>query len=96
MNCPTCGTWGPADPETGYDADELCKNCCTVEQIEEGDVQICDRCRSLAPEVFPTDDGSYWCDACLETQEQEREQIHFEDLASGVNDLEGFVSTRED
>lgn len=95
MNCPACGAWGPADPETGYDADELCPNCRTVEQIEEGDVQVCDRCRSLAPEVFPTDEGSYWCDGCLEDAEQEREQAQ-DDLTSGVRDFEGFVSTRED
>lgn len=27
MECPRCGRWAPPDPETGYDADELCPEC---------------------------------------------------------------------
>lgn len=27
MTCPNCGRWSPADPETGYDADDLCPDC---------------------------------------------------------------------
>jgi hypothetical protein len=27
MTCPGCGRWAPMDPETGYDADELCEEC---------------------------------------------------------------------
>jgi len=27
MTCPHCGRYGPPDPETGYDADELCPDC---------------------------------------------------------------------
>lgn len=27
MTCPNCGLYSPPDPETGYDADELCPDC---------------------------------------------------------------------
>lgn len=27
MECPNCGAWGPGDPSTGYDVDELCPRC---------------------------------------------------------------------
>ena len=27
MTCPVCGRYASADPETGYDADDLCPSC---------------------------------------------------------------------
>ncbi len=27
MTCPCCGRYCPPDPETGYDADEMCPDC---------------------------------------------------------------------
>jgi len=27
MTCPECGCTAPADPQTGYDADDLCPDC---------------------------------------------------------------------
>lgn len=27
MTCDHCGTYSPADPDTGYDADALCPEC---------------------------------------------------------------------
>lgn len=32
MNCPNCGRYGAPDPETGYDADELCPDCKELER----------------------------------------------------------------
>lgn len=27
MTCPICQRWSRADPETGYDADDICPDC---------------------------------------------------------------------
>ena len=27
MICPACGRYAPPDPETGYDADDICPTC---------------------------------------------------------------------
>jgi hypothetical protein len=35
MECPSCGAWSPPDPETGYDADDLCPDCAEREANEE-------------------------------------------------------------
>jgi len=35
MICPRCSRYGPPDPETGYDADELCPDCKEVEMEAE-------------------------------------------------------------
>ena len=37
MNCLKCGGWAPADPETGYDGDDICPSCqiWTTESFDE-------------------------------------------------------------
>lgn len=27
MECPACGRYAPPDPDTGYDADDICGEC---------------------------------------------------------------------
>ncbi len=40
MKCPICGAWAPPDPETGYDAEELCGACQADGYSETLDGQI--------------------------------------------------------
>jgi hypothetical protein len=35
MTCTTCGRWAPADRETGFDADGLCRNCARREELSD-------------------------------------------------------------
>ena len=48
MTCPDCGAWAPADPTTGYDADERCPSCAAAALLEETPLsQILDRLRAV-------------------------------------------------
>lgn len=35
MTCPNCGCWAPPDPETGYDADDICPSCAELMEVIE-------------------------------------------------------------
>ncbi len=35
MTCPMCGLYCPPDPETGYDCDELCRDCQELAEVIE-------------------------------------------------------------
>jgi hypothetical protein len=35
MTCTTCGRWAPADRETGFDADTLCRDCARQEELSD-------------------------------------------------------------
>lgn len=41
MTCPRCGRYAPMDPETGYDADEFCRECLKwLEELEENEDEL--------------------------------------------------------
>jgi len=42
MECPTCGKWAEADPDTGYDADGYCSERCELEG--ETGYRVCAEC----------------------------------------------------
>ena len=37
MTCTDCGRYAPPDPETGYDADEVCPDCLALRDVAEAD-----------------------------------------------------------
>lgn len=40
MECPICGLWTSADPDTGHDADEICPRCASYGWVYAGDGSI--------------------------------------------------------
>lgn len=84
MTCPECQRWAPPDPETGYDADELCPDCTATPPAV-----LCAWCeRLLTPGRWTDAAPSTAGDICEDCRQEWSEQYDREDEAYAQAEIE--------